>query len=96
VASKLQEHIPVFTQKPLTQADCTTEIHNYDAFLYVQTMEAQLGAEAAGEISFEVSSPGAERMLILPQDLLRFKVKGRGLGPCIYWTRQPRWELVDN
>lgn len=41
----------------------------------VQGMEAELGAEAAGEISFEVSSPGAERTLILPQELLRFKVR---------------------
>jgi hypothetical protein len=38
-------------------------------------MEAELGVEAAGDISFEVSSPGAERTLILPQDLLRFKVR---------------------
>lgn len=47
-------------------------------------MEAQLGAEAAGEISFEVSSPGAERMLILPQDLMRFKVRGGGAGALKY------------
>lgn len=61
-------------------------------------MEAQLGAEAAGEISFEVSSPGAERMLILPQDLMRFKVRGGGRcwGLEIYWTRQPCWELIHN
>jgi hypothetical protein len=47
-------------------------------------MEAQLGAEAAGEISFEVSSPGAERTLILPQDLMRFKVRGGGAGALKY------------
>jgi ribosome maturation factor RimP len=35
-------------------------------------MEALLGLEEAGEVSFEVSSPGAERQLILPQDLARF------------------------
>jgi ribosome maturation factor RimP len=42
--------------------------------LLLQGLEAELGAEAAGEVSFEVSTPGAERTLILPQDLLRFKV----------------------
>jgi ribosome maturation factor RimP len=42
--------------------------------LLLQGLEAELGVEEAGELSFEVSTPGAERTLILPQDLLRFKV----------------------
>jgi hypothetical protein len=48
--------------------------------LLLQGMQAELGAEAAGDISFEVSSPGAERTLILPQDLLRFKVRQEQLA----------------
>ncbi|KAF8063723.1 Subtilisin BL [Scenedesmus sp. PABB004] len=36
-------------------------------------LEAELGAEEAGAIMLEVSSPGAERTLIIPQDLQRFK-----------------------
>eukprot|EP00878_Enallax_costatus_P005337 GHUV01005605.1.p1 GENE.GHUV01005605.1~~GHUV01005605.1.p1 ORF type:complete len:318 (+),score=71.92 GHUV01005605.1:423-1376(+) len=38
-----------------------------------QGLEADLGSELAGEISFEVSSPGAERSLLVPQELNRFK-----------------------
>lgn len=48
----------------------------------MQGIQAELGVEAAGEISFEVSSPGAERTLILPQDLLRFKVSKQRLLSC--------------
>jgi ribosome maturation factor RimP len=40
----------------------------------MQGLEAELGAEVADEIALEVSSPGAERTLIIPQDLDRFKV----------------------
>jgi ribosome maturation factor RimP len=40
----------------------------------LQGLEAELGVEEAEDISVEVSSPGAERTLIIPQDLLRFKV----------------------
>ena len=36
-------------------------------------LEALLGPEASGEISLEVSSPGAERQLQLPRDLYRFQ-----------------------
>lgn len=36
-------------------------------------MEALLGLEEAGDVSLEVSSPGAERQLVLPQDLVRFQ-----------------------
>jgi len=50
--------------------------------LLCQGMEAELGVEAAGEISFEVSSPGAERTLIIPQDLLRFKVSKLSQQRC--------------
>eukprot|EP00775_Hariotina_reticulata_P009081 gene9081-9251_t len=39
----------------------------------LQGLEVELGAEEAADISLEVSSPGAERTLIIPQDLLRFK-----------------------
>ncbi|GFH27419.1 uncharacterized protein HaLaN_25738 [Haematococcus lacustris] len=35
-------------------------------------LEAALGPELAGDITREVSSPGAERSLVLPQDLSRF------------------------
>ena len=35
-------------------------------------LESTLGVEAAGDISFEVSTPGAERQLQLPDDLNRF------------------------
>ncbi len=80
-------------------------------------MEAELGAEAAGEISFEVqgvkcrlspdatkvslhrlqvSSPGAERILQLPEDLFRFQKlplrveysNAQGVA-----TTQVRWRL---
>lgn len=36
-------------------------------------LEQQLGAEAAGDIAVEVSSPGAERQLRIPADLIRFQ-----------------------
>jgi ribosome maturation factor RimP len=36
-------------------------------------LEALLGVEGAGEVTFEVSSPGAERQLQLPSDLERFQ-----------------------
>uniref|UniRef100_A0A061QYJ3 Uncharacterized protein n=1 Tax=Tetraselmis sp. GSL018 TaxID=582737 RepID=A0A061QYJ3_9CHLO len=36
-------------------------------------LEAELGEEAAGAIEVEVSSPGAERVLRLPDDLTRFQ-----------------------
>ena len=36
-------------------------------------LEADLGAEQSGQITLEVSSPGAERQLIIPQDLTRFQ-----------------------
>eukprot|EP00879_Flechtneria_rotunda_P028315 GHRR01030416.1.p1 GENE.GHRR01030416.1~~GHRR01030416.1.p1 ORF type:complete len:317 (+),score=84.42 GHRR01030416.1:336-1286(+) len=39
----------------------------------MQGLEAELGTEAAGDIAVEVSSPGAERTLIIPQDMARFK-----------------------
>jgi ribosome maturation factor RimP len=42
---------------------------------FAQGLEAELGAEVADDISLEVSSPGAERTLIIPQDLDRFKVR---------------------
>lgn len=35
-------------------------------------LEAEMGVDAAGDISMEVSSPGAERTLRLPGDLQRF------------------------
>ncbi len=35
-------------------------------------LDRELGVEAAGEISFEVSSPGAERLVELPGELTRF------------------------
>ncbi|GFR49903.1 hypothetical protein Agub_g12009 [Astrephomene gubernaculifera] len=35
-------------------------------------LERDLGAEAAGDISFEVSSPGAERLVRVPEELRRF------------------------
>lgn len=37
-----------------------------------EALEAALGAEAAGEIEVEVSSPGAERVVRVPEDLERF------------------------
>lgn len=42
--------------------------------MLLQGLEAELGTELADEISFEVSSPGAERSLLIPQELNRFKV----------------------
>lgn len=39
----------------------------------MQGLEAELGTEVADDIALEVSSPGAERTLIIPQDLDRFK-----------------------
>ncbi|EFJ52593.1 hypothetical protein VOLCADRAFT_116086 [Volvox carteri f. nagariensis] len=35
-------------------------------------LEREMGPEAAGEISFEVSSPGAERLVRVPEELPRF------------------------
>lgn len=35
----------------------------------------RLGEESAGEITVEVSSPGAERQLRLPEELERFMVR---------------------
>jgi hypothetical protein len=35
-------------------------------------LEAEMGAEEAGQVSLEVSSPGADRTLRMPQDLARF------------------------
>ncbi|GAX80195.1 hypothetical protein CEUSTIGMA_g7633.t1 [Chlamydomonas eustigma] len=48
------------------------DIEKFSRMMFLE-MEAQLGTEAAGEVSFEVSSPGAERQLLLPQDLARFQ-----------------------
>ncbi|KAG2443170.1 hypothetical protein HYH02_009579 [Chlamydomonas schloesseri] len=36
-------------------------------------LDRELGVEAAGEISFEVSSPGAERLVRVPDELRRFE-----------------------
>ncbi|KAG2422427.1 hypothetical protein HXX76_016042 [Chlamydomonas incerta] len=36
-------------------------------------LDRELGVEAAGEISFEVSSPGAERLVRVPEELRRFE-----------------------
>eukprot|EP00195_Chlamydomonas_chlamydogama_P009484 CAMPEP_0202893122 /NCGR_PEP_ID=MMETSP1392-20130828/2755_1 /ASSEMBLY_ACC=CAM_ASM_000868 /TAXON_ID=225041 /ORGANISM="Chlamydomonas chlamydogama, Strain SAG 11-48b" /LENGTH=336 /DNA_ID=CAMNT_0049577329 /DNA_START=27 /DNA_END=1038 /DNA_ORIENTATION=- len=47
------------------------DIEKFSRMLNLE-LEASLGAERAGEISFEVSSPGAERQLVLPDDLNRF------------------------
>ncbi|GLC56138.1 hypothetical protein PLESTB_001072800 [Pleodorina starrii] len=46
-------------------------------------LDREMGPEAAGEISFEVSSPGAERLVRVPDELTRFaelplKVEYRG------------------
>lgn len=38
-----------------------------------QLLESNLGEEAAGSIEIEVSSPGAERSVKIPDELLRFK-----------------------
>lgn len=40
--------------------------------LLITSLETDLGPEKAGEFSLEVSSPGAERQLRVPDDLLRF------------------------
>lgn len=40
---------------------------------FLAGLEVQLGPEASAEISLEVSSPGAERQLVLPGDLTRFR-----------------------
>jgi ribosome maturation factor RimP len=47
------------------------DIEKFSRMLNLE-LEAIMGVEAAGEISFEVSTPGAERQLQLPQDLHRF------------------------
>mmetsp|Transcript_19424 Transcript_19424/g.50414 ORF Transcript_19424/g.50414 Transcript_19424/m.50414 type:complete len:350 (+) Transcript_19424:1687-2736(+) len=47
------------------------DIEKFSRMLYKELI-AMLGEEAASEISLEVSSPGAERTLALPQDLQRF------------------------
>eukprot|EP00198_Chlamydomonas_reinhardtii_P006056 XP_001695392.1 predicted protein [Chlamydomonas reinhardtii] len=39
----------------------------------VRALDRELGVEAAGEISFEVSSPGAERLVRVPDELRRFE-----------------------
>ncbi len=44
-----------------------------------------MGLEAAGEISFEVSSPGAERLVQVPDELTRFGQLPLKVGLC--------WEL---
>jgi ribosome maturation factor RimP len=48
------------------------DISSFSRKLYAG-LEAELGAEQSGQITLEVSSPGAERQLILPQDLTRFQ-----------------------
>lgn len=56
-------------------------------------LEEALGPAAAGEIGLEVSSPGAERQLVLPGDLERFKVRqgvragARALDACVACVR---------
>jgi ribosome maturation factor RimP len=40
---------------------------------FLAGLEVQMGPEASGEVSLEVSSPGAERQLVLPGDLTRFR-----------------------
>lgn len=49
-------------------------------------LDRELGVEAAGDISFEVSSPGAERIVLLPAELKRFAGLplrvGDGLPAC--------------
>eukprot|EP00199_Chlamydomonas_sp_CCMP681_P005582 CAMPEP_0119110148 /NCGR_PEP_ID=MMETSP1180-20130426/27233_1 /TAXON_ID=3052 ORGANISM="Chlamydomonas cf sp, Strain CCMP681" /NCGR_SAMPLE_ID=MMETSP1180 /ASSEMBLY_ACC=CAM_ASM_000741 /LENGTH=261 /DNA_ID=CAMNT_0007096313 /DNA_START=244 /DNA_END=1029 /DNA_ORIENTATION=- len=47
------------------------DIEKFCRMLFVE-LDAELGEEAGGNISLEVSSPGAERTLRLPQDLKRF------------------------
>ena len=52
------------------------------SLLPTAVLDRELGVEAAGDISFEVSSPGAERNVLLPAELKRFaglplKVCGR-------------------
>lgn len=40
--------------------------------MLLAALEVALGVEASGEVSLEVSSPGAERQLKLPEELARF------------------------
>ncbi|KXZ49372.1 hypothetical protein GPECTOR_21g598 [Gonium pectorale] len=47
------------------------DIEKFQRALFA-ALDRELGPEAAGEISFEVSSPGAERQVAVPDELHRF------------------------
>ncbi|GBF98036.1 hypothetical protein Rsub_11147 [Raphidocelis subcapitata] len=58
----------------LTDAYGSPALEDIEAFSrrFAAALEAELGAEEAGAIALEVSTPGAERSLALPADLARF------------------------
>eukprot|EP00955_Chlamydomonas_euryale_P112433 366130-Chlamydomonas_euryale.AAC.60 len=67
----LSDSEEMYKRRLMTLPHCVSS-SRFSRMMFME-MDALLGEEAAGDVSFEVSSPGAERELLLPKDLDRFQ-----------------------